>query len=157
MTLADVCSDFVHGYETEKTPEPQLTELLKDLDRYSKHYPTHRGSEIDALRRACKRVLARPNDEEALLWLLVLANCVRQYRDDMTGWALGSPDDKLSHLDIWRADQLRQDENFKKKRCPACGVGPIDSENKLLKEWVEAVRRGRTASDSEDGVPATGP
>src|SRR5438045_3619774 len=139
MTLADVCSDFVHGYDTEETPEPQLTELLKGLDWYSKDYPAHRGSDIDALRRACKRVLARPNDEEALLWLLVLANCVREYRDNMMIWGLaGFLDGRLSHLDIWRADQLRQYENFEKKRCPACGVGPIESENELLKEWVEA-------------------
>jgi hypothetical protein len=162
MTLADACFDFVRGFKTESKLKPQLAELLKNLDWYSKRgwdYPTHRGSEIDALRRACKRALARQNDEEALLWLLVLANCVRQYHDDMT---TGSgcwfrPKDGLSNLDIWCAIQLREEENIQKKRCPTCGVGPLNRENKLFKEWVEAVRRGRTASDSEDGVPATGP
>jgi hypothetical protein len=88
MTLADQCFDFVRGLKIESELKPQLAELLESLDRYSKmnplDYPTHRGSEIDALRRACKRALAQPNDEEALLWLLVLANCVQRYHDDMT-------------------------------------------------------------------------
>jgi hypothetical protein len=162
MTLADACSDFVAGYKTESEQKPWLEELLEHLDWYSKRgwdYPTHRGSEIDALRRACKRALARPNDEEALLWLLVLANCVRQYHDDMTTGSLCwfRPEDRLSNLDIWWANQLREDENVEKGQCPTCGVGPLNHKNKLFLEWVESVRKGRTASDSEDGPPATGP
>jgi hypothetical protein len=160
MTLADECFDFVRGLKTESKLKPQLAELLEGLDRYSKtpwDYPAHGGSEIDALRRACKRVLARPNDKEALLWLLVLANCVQHYHDDLLAFYSWFNDHQLSDLDIWRADQLRQQENIEKRRCPTCGVGPLNRENKLFKEWVEAVRRGRTASDSEDGVPATGP
>jgi hypothetical protein len=152
MTLADACSDFVGGYKTEREQKPWLEELLEHLDWYSKRgwdYPKHRGSEIDALRRACKRVLARPNDKEALLWLLVLANCVQHYHDDLVAFYSWFNDHQLSDLDIWRADQLRQQENIEKRRCPACGVGPLNRENKLFKEWVEAVRRGRTASDSE--------
>ena len=148
MTLADECSDFVRGLKTESKLKPQLAELLDGLNHYSKtpwDYPTHGGSEIDALRRACKRALARPNDKEALLWLLVLANCVRQYHDDLLAFYFWF-NDQFSDLDIWRANQLREDENIEKGRCPACGVGPLNRENKLFKEWIESVR---TASDSE--------
>lgn len=157
MTLADACSDFVGGYKNESEQKPWLEELLEDLAHYSKNswdYPTHRGSEIDALRRACKRVLARPNDKEALLWLLVLANCVQRFHDNLVAFhSWFSRDDRLSDLDTWRANQLRQYENIKKGRCPTCGVGPLNRENKLFREWVEAVRRGRTASDSEGRRP----
>ena len=104
--LSDACHDFVahfgddcdrfefvdDGLQNSGVPEEDttyfrhlVTELMERVEGYSKidtfGYAQCEGSRIDALRRAGQRVLSNPDDKEALLWLLVLAECVRSYYD----------------------------------------------------------------------------
>ena len=117
--LSDACSDFVTLYARQKDAARLVAELREDVAWYSRpnyplQYPADPGSQVDALRRAIKRVLARPEDQDAMLWLLMLAECVRHYFDFYGG-------DANNDLDVWCVRQLRELENLKNGRCPHCG------------------------------------
>jgi hypothetical protein len=119
MTLADSCHDEVLAIAEARQRGDSIIEgvreLLRDVEWYSDPdhplgYPTHPGSEIDALRRAIQRVLEHPDDKDALHWLLVLAECVRVLHD------------RAEELDIWCALHLRGHEDALAGRCPKCGA-----------------------------------
>jgi hypothetical protein len=117
--LSDSCCDFISLYARKKVPAPAVAELLHDVQWYTRRdypikYPTGPGSLTDALRRATKRVLDHPEDEESLLWLLVLAETVRGYYDANLTFG----DDVVGH---WCAQWIREIEDFKAGRCPRCG------------------------------------
>jgi len=115
----------------KKVPLTQgLRQLAHDLTNYSTPphtYSTDVGSQIDALRRAVKRVerfyqkISKPADqdrfEEALLWLLVLAETVRHYYD-----AVWIPD---ASPERWCADKLCELERVRQNRCPYCGTAGV--------------------------------
>ena len=121
--LSDVCFDFVilHA-QKRKELIPNLQSLAESVEHYCKSYPKESGSQIDALRRAIKRVerfyrdISRPEDqdrfEEALLWLFVLAETVRHYYDGVL-----LPD---ASVEKWCASQLRKLEDIEQGRCPHC-------------------------------------
>jgi hypothetical protein len=116
--LSDRCSDFVWDVVNEyegKVVIPYVQGLLEGVEWYARPdniigYPTDAGSQTDALRRAATRVIERPDDEDALHWLLVLADCVRSFYD--------SPFD----ADGWCAWYRKKIENIRAERCPACGT-----------------------------------
>lgn len=121
MTLADACHDNVLAIvEARERGDRGLViesvrELIESVDWYAQadhplRYCTHAGSEIDALRRAAQRVIERPDDEDALLWLLVLADCVQVFHDS---------DDEI---DVWCALHRRAREDLDAGRCPKCGT-----------------------------------
>jgi hypothetical protein len=121
--LSDVCSDFVSLVAEKKIPIAKaVRKLAKDVEHYAEpswEYPLDKGGQIDALRRAIKWVISRPDDEEALLWLLVLADCVRDYYDSFRRFYMIEGDG--SDIDKWLAWQLRQYELISENRCHWCG------------------------------------
>jgi hypothetical protein len=120
MGLADVCHDQVLAIvEAREARDRDLVikgvqELIEHLDWYThpdhEPYPTHAGSEIDALRRAAQRVIDHPDDEGDLLWLLALAEGVRRLYDCSVG------------IDHWCALYLRGREDHFAGRCGECGA-----------------------------------
>jgi hypothetical protein len=123
MGLDDSCCDFVSLYARKKIPLAQnIDMLLESLDWYtsqSDNYPTDKGSKLDALRRAAKRVKRADKlgdqkaFQEALWWLLELAD-MGPYSDD--------------DIDRWCARWLRRMELITEDRCPDCG-GPDEHKN----------------------------
>lgn len=98
MSLADACSDFMSAYVQDKEPiKRAATELARQLERYGAY-------QVDALRMAVKNVLAHPDDDWAVRWLLSLAECVRDFYDsshpddgDLKRWC-----DRYEHrLEAW--------------------------------------------------------
>jgi hypothetical protein len=109
MTLADVCSDFVAFHAQEGWPVAEnFQSLADDVERYSKPPWDYPSEQLDALRRAIERVKAikqvapwSVDDEKALLWLFVLAECIRHYHDSLTDFFLN----RGSAVDKWCANQ----------------------------------------------------
>jgi hypothetical protein len=119
--LSDSCADFVAMHAENDLPvEQNVRRLAEGIEHYSKLswsdvYGSARGpgGQLDALRRATKRVITRPDDKDALLWLLMLAECVRSYYDGaLTG------DDVEDWCERW----LKKWEDVASGRCPDCGA-----------------------------------
>src|SRR5262245_8975092 len=121
MGLDDTCCDFVSLHAQKRVPLAQsLDSLIREVDWYSRDYPSDAGSQVDALRRAAKRVqrLQGSKDQRAfqgaLLWLLKLVDYVGVNR--VCG---NEPDDAV---DKWCSDWLRKLELVSKDQCPSCGA-----------------------------------
>jgi hypothetical protein len=130
MSLADVCHDQVLAIvEAREARDRDLVikgvqELIEGLYWYatddSMCYHMHHihhiqaGDEFDALRRAAQRVIDHPDDDNELLWLLVLAECVRRFDDCSFG-----EDNEIDH---WCALYLRGREDRFADRCGECGA-----------------------------------
>jgi hypothetical protein len=120
MTLADVCSDFVAFHAQEGWPLAEDLQLLADeVEHYSKPPWDYPPEQLAALRRAIERAKATKqvdprsvDDEKALLWLFVLAECIRHYHDSMTDFFLT----RGSDIDKWCANQLRESDAVEARR-----------------------------------------
>jgi hypothetical protein len=68
MGLDDVCSDFVSLFARGRSPVQSVNDLLEWVEIYSDGYPSDKGSQLDAMRRAAKRVqrLQRSGDQNSL-------------------------------------------------------------------------------------------
>ena len=125
MGLADVCHDQVLAIVEAREARDHdrvikgVQELIEGVDWYTQpdcaiRYPTHAGSESDALRRAAQRVIDHPDDEDDLLWLLALAECVRRAEDCAFA--------EDNEIDYWCALYRRGREDGFAYRCPECGA-----------------------------------
>jgi hypothetical protein len=112
--LSDACFDFIYGYVREKDAARAVAELLEEVEWYTRpDFPIRSpATHVYALRQAIKRVRARPNDKDEMLWLVMLAECVRAHLDM-------DPDDGM--LDRWCARWVREREHTANGRCPECG------------------------------------
>jgi hypothetical protein len=141
MSLADVCHDQVLAIvEAREARDRDLVikgvrEMIHYLDWYAQPdyptpYPTHAGSEIDALRRAAQRAIDHPDDEGDLLWLLVVAECVRKFND----CAFGD-----NEIDRWCALYLQGREDHFAGRCGECGAedGVKRIRDRLTEAWMK--------------------
>src|SRR5262245_37385280 len=144
MSLADVCHDQVLAIvEAREARDRDLVikgvqELIEDLDQYAQLdpmcYQAQPGDQIDALRRAAQRVIDHPDDEYDLLWLLVLAECVRRFHDCSFGG---------NEIDHWCALYLRGREDHFAGRCGECGAedGVKRIRDRLTEAWIKT-RKG---------------
>jgi hypothetical protein len=80
--LSDACADFVSLHVRKKWSITEgATCLAKDIEHYSQSPVGYPAYQLDALRLAVRHVIAKPDDDQAVLWLLCLAECVRKYYD----------------------------------------------------------------------------
>lgn len=110
MAFDDSCFDFILAHANKTLPPAQnALRLLGRLEWYAGSYPKEL---IDALRQAAKRVISRPGDQDALLWLLVLAEDWNLFFDDDGNG--GSAADK------WCARWRKQIQDVGNGQCPFC-------------------------------------
>jgi hypothetical protein len=121
MSLADACHDQVLAIvEAREARDRDLVikgvqQLIIYVDWYAEpHAIRYPGDQFDALRRAAQRVIDHPDDEYDLLWLLVLAECVRRFHDCSFGGD--------TEIDHWCALYLRGREDHFAGRCGECGA-----------------------------------
>jgi hypothetical protein len=79
--LSDACSDFVGRRKEKKSVAQDVARLARDIEHYSQEPYDYPAYQLDALRLAVRHVLANPDDDVAVRWLSLLADCVREYHD----------------------------------------------------------------------------
>jgi hypothetical protein len=113
MGMDDACADFVadvatlHANEDKplKPLDQKISDLLAEINWYAeRNYPEGLCS---TMRWAVERVLARPNDQAALLALLILTDNVTSFYAPNVGQ--------------WCADFLRKIKAVQTDRCWECG------------------------------------
>ena len=89
--LSDACFDFVHlTKENKSVAQAEVACLARAIEHYSRPPYDNPAYQLDALRLAVKHVLANPNDDEAVRWLLALTECVREHHDSVPIEAAGA-------------------------------------------------------------------
>ena len=106
MSLDDACCDFVSLIATKKkSPTQGACDLVEHVEFYARkpYYNGYYKELIVALRRGAKRVIDRPDDQDALLWLLMIADHWYLYCDK---------DDGRNIVERWCARWLKELQQF---------------------------------------------